>query len=47
MEIKLSRFCTLKGSNQALAYTPYFKRTTVISPETSRTQQFEYHHQLK
>jgi hypothetical protein len=37
MEIKLSRFCTPKGSNQALAYTLQFEGTLAISPETNRT----------
>ena len=34
MDIKLSRFCTPKGSNQAPAYTSYFVGTPTILQET-------------
>ena len=47
MEIKLSRFCTPKGSNQALAYTLEFEGTTEISPETNRTLDYHYEIMIK
>jgi hypothetical protein len=37
MDIKLSRFYTPKGSNQAPAYTSEFVGTPAISQETNRT----------
>jgi hypothetical protein len=41
MDIKLSRFCTPKGSDQAPAYTSEFKGTPAISQETNRTDDTE------